>query len=84
MEYRMNLHENKQLFSDLILFASEMLEIEEVYIEKDYWITRSLQRMAQNANREISIIVPIFIFGKSAKRTIRKNSPFLRFVLFGK
>lgn len=50
MEYRMNLHENKILFSDLIRFASESLEIDEIYIEKDYWITRSLQRMAQNVN----------------------------------
>jgi predicted nucleotidyltransferase component of viral defense system len=50
MEYRMNLHENKQLFTDLIHFASEVLEIDEVYIEKDYWITRSLQRMSQNIN----------------------------------
>lgn len=48
----MNLHENKQLFADLIHFASEALEIDEVYIEKDYWITRSLQRMAQNVNTE--------------------------------
>jgi predicted nucleotidyltransferase component of viral defense system len=52
MEYRMNLHENKQLFADLIHFASESLDIDEIYIEKDYWITRSLQRMSQNANTE--------------------------------
>jgi predicted nucleotidyltransferase component of viral defense system len=52
MEYRMNLHENKTLFSDLIRASSETLDINEVFVEKDYWITRSLQRMAQNANTE--------------------------------
>jgi predicted nucleotidyltransferase component of viral defense system len=48
----MNLHENKVLFLDLIHYASDILEIDEAFIEKDYWITRSLQRMAQNANTE--------------------------------
>lgn len=48
----MILHENKMLFSDIIRFASELLKIDEIYIEKDYWITRSLQRMAQNNNAE--------------------------------
>jgi len=48
----MNLHENKILFADLIRATSETLEIDDVYIEKDYWITRSLQRMAQNSNTE--------------------------------
>ena len=46
----MNLHENKILFSDLIRYSSEFLEINEVYIEKDYWITLVLQRMSQNTN----------------------------------
>ncbi|MDR0811116.1 MAG: nucleotidyl transferase AbiEii/AbiGii toxin family protein [Paludibacter sp.] len=48
----MNLHENKVLFLDLIHDASEILKIDEVYIEKDYWITRSLKRMARNTNTE--------------------------------
>jgi hypothetical protein len=34
----------------LVRFASESLEIDEVYIEKDYWITRSLKRMSQHPN----------------------------------
>ncbi len=44
----MNLHENKRLFTDAVLAASEYLDIRPVYIEKDYWITRSLKLMAQN------------------------------------
>ena len=40
----MNLHENKQLFADAILAASQAREdgglgIKQVFLEKDYWIT---------------------------------------------
>ena len=44
----MNLHENKSLFKDAVLAASEFLDISPVYIEKDYWITRSLKLLAHN------------------------------------
>ncbi len=44
----MNLHGNKDLFSDIIDTASRSksdggLGILSLFIEKDYWITRSLQ-----------------------------------------
>ena len=48
----MNLHENKKLFTDAVLAASEYLDIRPVYIEKDYWITRSLKLMAQNPDAD--------------------------------
>ena len=51
----MNLHENKKLFTDAVLAASEHLDIRPVYIEKDYWITRSLKLMVQNSNVEKAI-----------------------------
>ncbi len=44
----MNLHENKNLFKDAVLAASEFLGISPIYVEKDYWITRSLKLLAQN------------------------------------
>lgn len=46
----MTLHQNIILFTRLINFASNSLNIRPEFIEKDYWITRSLQRMAQNPN----------------------------------
>ena len=52
----MNLHENKKLFTDAVLAASEYLDIRPVYIEKDYWITRSLKLMVENSNTEKAII----------------------------
>ena len=48
----MNLHENKQLFADAINAASRSkneggLGIKSIFIEKDYWICRSLKLMAE-------------------------------------
>ncbi|WP_026367381.1 nucleotidyl transferase AbiEii/AbiGii toxin family protein [Bacteroides sp. 14(A)] len=51
----MNLHENKKLFTDAVLAASESLDIRPVYIEKDYWITRTLKLMVQNSYAEKAI-----------------------------
>ena len=38
-----------------IFAAAEQLDIKAVYIEKDYWITRSLKLMAQDSNAERAI-----------------------------
>lgn len=43
----MNLHENKKLFADAVLAASNYLSINPIFVEKDYWITRSLKLMAK-------------------------------------
>ena len=51
----MYLHENKKLFTDAVLATSEYLDIRPVYIEKDYWITRSLKLMTQNSNADKAI-----------------------------
>ena len=49
----MRLHENRELFSDALQAASQPLEegglgIKSIFIEKDYWICRSLSLMAAN------------------------------------
>ncbi|MBR2261230.1 MAG: nucleotidyl transferase AbiEii/AbiGii toxin family protein [Paludibacteraceae bacterium] len=49
----MRLHENKQLFADAIDAASRSkreggLGIKSIFIEKDYWICRSLKRMSES------------------------------------
>ena len=53
----MNLHENKQLFADAILAASQAREagglgIKQVFLEKDYWITRSLKLLSEGRDAE--------------------------------
>lgn len=43
----MNLHENKQAFSEAIIATSNALNIKRHFVEKDYWICRTLQQMAR-------------------------------------
>jgi predicted nucleotidyltransferase component of viral defense system len=38
----MKLHNNKELLQDAILATAEFMEIREIYVEKDYWVTRAL------------------------------------------
>jgi hypothetical protein len=52
MEDNMKLHENKNLFVSVIKRLAEKTAISEVYIEKDYWLTRALQRLSQNPNAD--------------------------------
>ena len=49
----MRLHENRELFSAALQAASQPVEdgglgIKSIFIEKDYWICRSLSLMAAN------------------------------------
>ena len=48
----MKLHEDKILFTQSLEFAANALNIRPEFIEKDYWITNSLQRMSKNPNAE--------------------------------
>lgn len=43
----MNLHENKKLFADAVLATAEHLSINPIFVEKDYWITRSLKLLSE-------------------------------------
>ena len=38
----MKLHENKQLFRQAVRFTAQQMNIPEVYVEKDYWVTFAL------------------------------------------
>lgn len=44
----MNLHEFRNNFLDAIQATSQALAIREVYIEKDYWVTLALRRLAES------------------------------------
>ena len=48
----MKLHEDKTLFTQMLNFSANKLNIRPEFIEKDYWLTRALQRMAHNPNTE--------------------------------
>ena len=44
----MKLHENKELFKDAIVATSQLKNIAEIYIEKDYWVTLALHSVFTN------------------------------------
>jgi predicted nucleotidyltransferase component of viral defense system len=41
----MKLHENTTLFRQAIIATAESMQIPEIYIEKDYWVSYALQRI---------------------------------------
>lgn len=68
----MKLHENQTLFTQLLKFSAYTLKIRPEFIEKDYWITRALQRMAQNENAE----EVVFKGGTSISKAYRLTNRF--------
>ena len=68
----MKLHENQPLFAQLLNFAANTLNIRPEFIEKDYWITRALQRMSQNINAE----KVVFKGGTSVSKAYRLTNRF--------
>ena len=68
----MKLHEDKTLFTQLLNFAANALNIRPEFIEKDYWLTRALQRMAQNQNTE----KVVFKGGTSLSKAYRLTNRF--------
>jgi hypothetical protein len=72
MEHKMKLHEDKTLFTQLLNFSANTLNIRPEFIEKDYWLTRALQRMAQNPNVE----KVVFKGGTSLSKAYRLTTRF--------
>ncbi len=44
----MNLHNSPDVFSELIQTTAESYSIPEIYVEKDYWVTKALKRLAES------------------------------------
>lgn len=44
----MKLHENKDVFVELIQATAQKYSIPELYVEKDYWVTRSLKFLSES------------------------------------
>nr|MBB6152677.1 hypothetical protein [Mucilaginibacter sp. SP1R1] len=39
----MHLHENTELFRDAVLATAQQFGFQEIFIEKDYWVHRSVR-----------------------------------------
>lgn len=42
----MNLHENNEVFEELVAITAEEKELPQVYVEKDYWVTKALKHLS--------------------------------------
>jgi len=51
----MRLHENKELFTDAISITAEYLKLPEIYVEKDYWVTLTLNRIFTSPLAEFTV-----------------------------
>jgi hypothetical protein len=51
----MKLHENPDLFTDAISITAEYLDLPEIYVEKDYWVTFTLQRIFTSPLAEFTV-----------------------------
>jgi len=68
----MKLHEDKTLFTQLLNFSANTLNIRPEFIEKDYWLTRVLQRMSQYQHTE----KVVFKGGTSLSKAYRLTNRF--------
>ncbi len=46
----MNLHEDNEVFSELIAVTAAAKKLPEIYVEKDYWVTRALKYLSTSAH----------------------------------
>jgi len=68
----MNIHNDKKLFSDTIRAAAYHLSINEVFVEKDYWITLLLNRLSNSKYKSETV----FKGGTSLSKSFRLISRF--------
>jgi hypothetical protein len=46
----MNLHENNEAFSELVQLTAETIGLPQIYVEKDYWITKALKYLSESVH----------------------------------
>lgn len=44
----MNLHEDNDVFLELIAVAAENIGLPQIYVEKDYWVTKALKKLSES------------------------------------
>jgi hypothetical protein len=72
MENTVKLHENSSEFAELLRLTAEKFNILQVLIEKDYCLTRALQRIANNPNAD----KVVFKGGTSLSKAFRLTNRF--------
>ncbi len=51
MEYSiMKLHEDEEVFSELVGVTAETIGLPQIYVEKDYWVTKALKFLSESSH----------------------------------
>ncbi len=45
----MKLHEDNEVFSELVAVTTETIGLPQVYVEKDYWVTKALKYLSKSS-----------------------------------
>lgn len=48
----MKLHEDDQVFTELVAETAQSIDLPQVYVEKDYWITKALKHLSEFARAD--------------------------------
>ena len=73
MEYTvMNLHEDTEAFAELVSVAAEKIGLPQVYVEKDYWVTKALKHLSESGHTDVAV----FKGGTSLSKVYRLISRF--------
>ncbi|MBN8824101.1 MULTISPECIES: hypothetical protein [unclassified Spirosoma] len=56
----MKLHENRELFADAVTITAQQMNLPEIYVEKDYWVTLALQRIFTSPLAEYTVLIGCF------------------------
>lgn len=63
----MNLHEDNEAFAELVEVAAEFIGLPQVYVEKDYWVTKALKYLSES----IHVNEVVFKGGTSLSKAYR-------------
>ncbi len=56
MEYTvMKLHEDTEVFDELISVTADKLGLPQVYVEKDYWVTKALRYLSESDHADVAV-----------------------------
>lgn len=51
----MNLHEDAEAFSELVEASAESIGLPQVYVEKDYWVTKGLKHLCDSEHSDAAV-----------------------------
>jgi predicted nucleotidyltransferase component of viral defense system len=74
----MRLHDDIALFKDAVTATAQQMNLPEVYVEKDYWVTYALKTIFTSDARELSV----FKGGTALSKCYKSSSVFLKTLIW--